>query len=218
MKRTFSRIIAFILVIFSFNMSISSCKSTEISENEKNEVIGYLRDKIYETLPYSDDMVFWVKGGSVYHLYKDCRFLEKAEEVRYGTIAKSGRVKLCETCAKRSEATEDSSETVGSSETKVAVSEAIDNESVFDGVIVDIAPLEVVSSEGDEEIDRSIQDNVGEETAESDENNAQTVYWTPNGSVWHVDPNCSSLSKSKDVRSGTIEESGKDRACKKCSP
>lgn len=43
-----------------------------------------------------------------------------------------------------------------------------------------------------------------------------TVYWTPNGSVYHKSRNCPSLSRSKTVYSGSISDSGKDRACKVC--
>lgn len=49
-----------------------------------------------------------------------------------------------------------------------------------------------------------------------EEPQGETVYWVPNGKVWHTTPNCSTLSRSSDIRSGTIEESGKSRACKKC--
>lgn len=43
-----------------------------------------------------------------------------------------------------------------------------------------------------------------------------TVYWTPNGSVYHVSKNCSTLSRSKTIYSGTISESNKPRVCKVC--
>lgn len=44
----------------------------------------------------------------------------------------------------------------------------------------------------------------------------QTVYWTPNGKVYHTTPDCSSLAKSKTILEGSAEESGKSRACRKC--
>lgn len=44
----------------------------------------------------------------------------------------------------------------------------------------------------------------------------RTVYWTPNGSVYHIRRGCSTLSRSKIVYSGTIAESGKSRVCKVC--
>lgn len=52
--------------------------------------------------------------------------------------------------------------------------------------------------------------------AAADEPQGNTVYWVLNGKVWHTTPNCSTLSRSSDIRSGTIDESGKSRACKKC--
>lgn len=44
-----------------------------------------------------------------------------------------------------------------------------------------------------------------------------TVYWTPSGSVYHTDPDCPTLSRSRTVLSGSISASGKPRACKVCS-
>lgn len=43
-----------------------------------------------------------------------------------------------------------------------------------------------------------------------------TVYWVPNGGVYHSTPNCSTLSNSDTVLSGAISESGKPRGCKRC--
>ncbi|MGN0169134.1 MAG: DNA/RNA non-specific endonuclease [Lachnospiraceae bacterium] len=43
-----------------------------------------------------------------------------------------------------------------------------------------------------------------------------TVYWVPNGEVYHTNRNCSYLSRSKTVLSGTIAESGKPRKCSRC--
>ena len=44
----------------------------------------------------------------------------------------------------------------------------------------------------------------------------QIVYLVPNGKVYHTTPNCSTLARSSTILSGTIEESGKPRVCKKC--
>ncbi len=46
-----------------------------------------------------------------------------------------------------------------------------------------------------------------------------TVYWVPNGEVWHTKINCSTLSRSKNILSGTLEaamQAGKERVCKRC--
>lgn len=45
------------------------------------------------------------------------------------------------------------------------------------------------------------------------------VYWVSGGEVWHVTDKCSSLSRSKKILSGTVEDAvlaGKTRVCKKC--
>jgi S-layer homology domain. len=46
--------------------------------------------------------------------------------------------------------------------------------------------------------------------------NPTGVYWTPNGVVYHRIQNCVSLARSKDIRSGTIAQSGKPNPCKNC--
>ena len=46
------------------------------------------------------------------------------------------------------------------------------------------------------------------------------VYFTENGSVWHKDKECSSLKRSKNILSGTVEDAaaqGKTAPCKRCS-
>lgn len=45
------------------------------------------------------------------------------------------------------------------------------------------------------------------------------VYWTSGGEVWHTSLDCPSLSRSKQILSGSVDEavaSGKDRVCKRC--
>ncbi len=47
----------------------------------------------------------------------------------------------------------------------------------------------------------------------------ETVYYTASGSVWHLSPDCPSLSRAKDVLCGTAEQAlkaGMARACKRC--
>ena len=44
-----------------------------------------------------------------------------------------------------------------------------------------------------------------------------TVYWVPGGTVWHSTPDCSTLSRSKTILSGSIAESGKPRGCYVCT-
>ena len=69
--------------------------------------------------------------------------------------------------------------------------------------------------------DDEISENAGiitpRDTAPDDIEN--TVYWVSGGEVWHVTDKCSSLSRSKKILSGTVEDAvlaGKTRVCKKC--
>ena len=53
----------------------------------------------------------------------------------------------------------------------------------------------------------------------TDDETADTVYWVKSGEVWHITDKCTSLSRSKDIRSGSIRDAmlaGKTRVCKKC--
>ncbi len=42
------------------------------------------------------------------------------------------------------------------------------------------------------------------------------VYWTPNGKSYHTTKGCSTLSRSKTILEGTLEESGKNDPCDRC--
>ena len=47
-----------------------------------------------------------------------------------------------------------------------------------------------------------------------------TVYWTPSGHVYHLNPNCQAIINSTDIYQGTAAEAmaaGRDRACKFCA-
>lgn len=44
----------------------------------------------------------------------------------------------------------------------------------------------------------------------------ETVYWVSKGEVYHRTSSCRTLSRSKNIYSGSVNESGKPRACKVC--
>jgi len=46
--------------------------------------------------------------------------------------------------------------------------------------------------------------------------NSGTVYWTPNGKSYHTTKSCTTLSRSKTILEGTIQQSGKSDPCDKC--
>lgn len=54
------------------------------------------------------------------------------------------------------------------------------------------------------------------DTSDSQQNTGGTIYWTPNGEVYHSTKDCPSLGRSKTILSGSISESGKSRPCKNC--
>ncbi|HAR85919.1 MAG TPA: hypothetical protein DCR69_09315 [Clostridium sp.] len=44
----------------------------------------------------------------------------------------------------------------------------------------------------------------------------EKVYWTPNGNSYHTTKGCSTLSRSKTILEGTLQESGKNDPCDRC--
>ena len=58
--------------------------------------------------------------------------------------------------------------------------------------------------------------NNSKNKSQSNSNNSETVYWTPNGKSYHTTKNCPTLSRSKTILEGTIQESGKYDPCDRC--
>ena len=66
-------------------------------------------------------------------------------------------------------------------------------------------------------ISKSAVNNASESDA-ADETQ-DSVYWVKNGEVWHIRETCPSLSRSKNIQAGTVEQAvsaGKSRVCKRC--
>lgn len=47
-------------------------------------------------------------------------------------------------------------------------------------------------------------------------NSSEIVYWTPNGKSYHTTKSCPTLSRSKTILEGTIQQSGKSDPCDRC--
>lgn len=62
----------------------------------------------------------------------------------------------------------------------------------------------------------SNENNNSKSESQGSTNSSSTVYWTPNGKSYHTTKNCSTLSRSKTILEGTIEESGKYDPCDRC--
>ena len=92
----------------------------------------------------------------------------------------------------------------------IEAGETVDIDELRKAFLADTQPSVTVES------DDTSTDQTG---AAADDEVTDTVYWVKNGEVWHTKSTCSSLSRSKDIRSGTVEEAmlaGKDRVCKRC--
>ncbi len=53
----------------------------------------------------------------------------------------------------------------------------------------------------------------------ADDETADCVYWVSSGDVWHITEKCSTLSRSKNIKSGSVSDAmaaGKDRVCQRC--
>lgn len=232
MKRigSYLRTVTILLFLLSLLAAFTSCSDERISPEDRDEILDHFRDRIYETLPITAETVYWTQNGTVYHLYRDCRFLSESAEVLHGTVAQSGRSTLCGVCAEKSEMIAYETE-VGTGEAVLSGSDTVFSsesvsESVPETMITGTDSPEtqmITSSDTDRYVTDPPPESLSPDTAPVDPPAVDValpsvVYWTPNGSVWHADPGCSSLARSKVVNSGTVEQSGKSRGCKKCAP
>ncbi len=70
----------------------------------------------------------------------------------------------------------------------------------------------------DADTESSITDDF-ETDSQIHNDNEDTVYWVKGGEVWHLKRTCSSLSNSRNILTGTVEEAvanGKIRQCSRC--
>ena len=57
-----------------------------------------------DPIPLAEGQVCWTAGGSVYHVYADCRYLKNVRSLYTGTseqAVREGKEKLCSACEKR---------------------------------------------------------------------------------------------------------------------
>lgn len=64
--------------------------------------------------------------------------------------------------------------------------------------------------------EKAAQAQAQQQQARAQQQAGGTVYWVPNGQVYHSTPDCPSLGRSSTIYSGTIAQSGKSRPCKNC--
>lgn len=62
----------------------------------------YSKEDLQENIEnYGGESVYWVKGGDVFHLYGDCHYLNRTEEVLVGTVeqaGEAGKTRVCTYC------------------------------------------------------------------------------------------------------------------------
>lgn len=87
------------------------------------------------------------------------------------------------------------------------------------GIGLLLAPA-VLSGQMDDTVSERVQQEqpkpADREIPEHQTVSSETVYWTPNGKVYHLYRSCPSLNHSNVIETGTIEESGKPRVCHNC--
>lgn len=69
-------------------------------------------------------------------------------------------------------------------------------------------------------VEKENRETAAETTSEvRDDKVSRTVYWVKSGKVWHTTKDCPSLSRSKSILSGSVDDAmavGKERVCKRC--
>lgn len=143
-----------------------------------------------DTMEDGSYIVYWLPGGSVWHISLNCGSVSKAspDSLCMGSVSDAiaeGKTRGCKIC------------TSG----------------------VEFGEYQIPDSAVLSDTDAAQVEKYPEEY---DINGDLVVYWTKSGKVWHISPNCSSLSKTSDsdIVKGTEKEakdSGKERVCKVCS-
>ena len=67
--------------------------------------------------------------------------------------------------------------------------------------------------------EKASRETVSETTLDRNDKVSHTVYWVKSGKVWHTTKDCPSLSRSKSILSGSVDDAmaaGKERVCKRC--
>ena len=146
-----------------------------------------------ETDAEGNQIVFWLDGGTVWHLSLNCSSIKKADpsNVSNGSVSdavSSGKKRPCKVCGGESEYTE-------------------------------ILIYDTTSTQLDDTVSLTATDKYPKEF---DENGELIVYWLEGGKVWHVSTSCQSLSRSDPdkLSEGSISDAvaaGKERACKNCA-
>ena len=209
MKSSNVKIIICICLAFSISASLVGCVERFVGEETDYATGDLLTPEMIEsifqaistpvtekypseTLDSGELLLYWLEGGSVWHISRQCGSVSNADpqNLHSGNIdeaLRAGKERGCKVCAKGVML---EAETVSVSESQLLTDEVIGQEDKY--------------------------------PKEYDENGNLIVYWVKNGSVWHVSSKCPSLSKSSAQAilcgiESDAQENGKERACKICS-
>ena len=86
----------------------------------------------------------------------------------------------------------------------------------FDNVNPDEYNSNLQSNTSNNSSSNSNKNNDSTSNNQNSSSSAEKVYWTPNGKSYHTTNKCSTLSRSKTILEGTINESGKYDPCDRC--
>jgi hypothetical protein len=146
-----------------------------------------------ETDESGREIVFWLDGGSVWHVSQLCSSIKKADPsvVKNGSVAdaqNSGKERPCKICGSDFEYTE----------------------------------ITVTTNHIDVTAEVSTDSETQKYPREYGEDGEIIVFWLEGGKVWHWSRQCSSLSRSnpEKIIKGSVSDAinaGKERACKNCS-
>lgn len=209
MKKKFGLLLISILIIVQLTSCIERFTGEEtelddvdiITPEDIESIFASISYEVTERYPTETDIsgnkiVFWLKGGSVWHISRACGSIVKADEssVLYGTVSDaltSGKERPCKVCSNNED-----------------VSAYFDENS---------KDYEITSS-------NISYENFDTEKypKEYDQQGEIVVFWVEGGTVWHDSKYCSSLSRTdaENIHFGNISDAiaaGKERACKKCS-
>lgn len=218
----------------------ASAETTEY-QSEKSEQTE--QTELQSGINGNETSVFWAEGGSVWHTYEDCRYIDDKDcNSGYVTDAiNAGKERLCSACKKRAEnetlETEDSEtetstlDLTDTSAADLATTEPDKLESVLteteetEPFTTEIYTTEYITTETIFTECETMESDTTEmvttecETAEQEcEKLSDEVYWIESGEVWHNWAECRYI-KGKSFISGTVEQAmseGKLRLCSVC--
>lgn len=208
MKRSFIKLMCVLCAAAMF-LSIQGCAAGMLGENTDPDTPIALTPEQIESIfaeisfeeqdKYPDEtddngncIVFWLDGGSVWHISQLCPSIKGADpaKVKQGSIQSAfdaGKKRECKVCG-------DGKEVEISNDTDVSVSHT----------------------------DALTELNVDKYQQEYSEDGKLIVFWLESSNVWHISRYCSSLSRSDPSKIIEGFESdaiaaGKERPCKTCS-